>query len=247
MMQGMLWCHQSPWPLSSITRVWGPWSNSMFPMFFFPKWNDCWQDTGTSGSVAAGLFSNSGNLAAFVPLLPTFHFLFEKFPLPGSVLFLQRCRGAVKMFFQFQGIDPNHGGPSCLTAALELSQDRERERRPADPRKVVRFACFTSGWDGWRIGDATPVVSGNSISTSRSEARRRLARWQVKIRQSVSFHLKPKKTTGWWTVDGYVIFWTSSFINQAPKADTDLIAWCSAAAFLHRKEGRKNRVTCLFD
>ena len=245
MMRGMLWCHQSPWPLSSITRVWGPWSNSMFPMFFFPKWNDCWQDTGTSGSVAAGLFSNSGKWAAFVPLLPTFHFLFEKFPLPGSVLFLQRCRGAVKMFFQLQGRTRIMGWLSNSSVGI-VAGLRKREKASWSTESCS-FACFTSGWDGWRIGDATPVVSGSSISTSRSEARRRLARWQVKIRQSVSFHLKPKKTTGWWTVDGYVIFWTSSFINQAPKADTDLIAWCSAAAFLHRKEGRKNRVTCLFD
>lgn len=146
MMQGMLWCHQSPWPLSSITRVWGPRSNSMFPMFFFffPKWNDCWQDTGTSGSVAAGLFSNSGNLAAFVPLLSTCHFFFEKFPLPGSVLFLQRCRGAVKLFFQFQGRTWIMGWLSNSRVGI-VAGSRKREKA-ADPLFHIWVRWATYSW-----------------------------------------------------------------------------------------------------
>ena len=206
MMQGMLWCHQSPCPLSSITRVWGPWSNSMFPMFFFPKWNDCWQDTGTSGSVAAGLFSNSGKWAAFVPLLPTFHFLFEKFPLPGSVLFLQRCRGAVKLFCQFQGRTRIMGWLSNSSVGI-VAGSRKREKASWSTERCS-FACFTSGWDGWRIGDATPVsyfFPSQAIRyqphEARPGARSRLARWQVKIRQSVSFQKDHWVMDFWWLCD----------------------------------------------
>lgn len=184
-------------------------------------------------------------MSSFCATFANTRFFFSNFLCQVLFFFFKGAEERWRCFFSCREGPESWGG--CLTAALELSQDWERERRHSWSIESCSFACFTSGWDGRRIGDATPVVSGNSISTSRSEARRRLARWQVKIRQSVSFHLKPKKTTGWWTVDGYVIFWTSSFINQAPKADTDLIAWCSAAAFLHRKEGRKNRVTCLFD
>lgn len=113
--------------------------------FFFPKWNDCWQDTGTSGSVAAGLFSNSGKWAAFVPLLPTLDFFF-KFPLPGSVLFLQRCRGAVKMFFQLQGRTRIMGWLSNSSVGI-VAGLRKREKAQLIHRKLF-FRLFHV-WVRW--------------------------------------------------------------------------------------------------
>ena len=92
----MLWCHQSPWPLSSLTRVWGPRSMSRCPCFFRNEMIDRIQVPVAQWLLACLAIQERCSFCANLANIPIIFLC----PLPGSVLFLQRCRGAVKMFFQ---------------------------------------------------------------------------------------------------------------------------------------------------
>lgn len=177
-----------------------------------------------------------------------------------SIFFLKNFLCQV-LFFFFKGAEErwscfvsSREGPeswgSCLTAALELSQDRERERRPADPQNVVLSPVSRLG----EMGDVLVMQHLCHIFSRLRQFDINLTKrgqepgvdWlDDKSRFGKVFRFK--KTTGWWTSDGYVIFWTLSFIKSGAKGRYRFDSLMLSCSFYSPQRGTDNLVTSLFD